>query len=186
MYFDLQPNNSDLSRPEIVKKNRSVCFITQSCAFNCRHGLTPQNFPLKDKHLPIWQLPHTPPPAKATFTLVGLSFCVWGFRYIGSSFTPYFGVYSFVVVAGVDRVQVTVGDNLKVTFSFVRQDNTDNSITYLVRLNIPAHHTQQLSQVAKQGKQKNLQKWFMKLRWTSFLGTNIAGKSIKISFFLPI
>lgn len=46
-------------------------------------------------------------------------------------FTPDFGVY-VVVVAGVDRAQVSVGENLKVIFSFIRQDNTDMDITYLV------------------------------------------------------
>ncbi|CAG06013.1 unnamed protein product, partial [Tetraodon nigroviridis] len=33
---------------------------------------------------------------------------------------------------GVDRAQVTVGDNLKVIFSFINQDNTPKTITYLI------------------------------------------------------
>lgn len=49
----------------------------------------------------------------------------------GVRFTPDFGAYG-VVVAGVDRVQVSVGENLKVTLSFIRQDNVDKDITYLV------------------------------------------------------
>lgn len=56
-------------------------------------------------------------------------------KYGGSRFFPDFDTYS-VVVAGVDRAQAEVGDNLKVTLSFNRQDNTDNSITYLVRFTI--------------------------------------------------
>lgn len=51
----------------------------------------------------------------------------------------------------MDRAQATVGENLKVTLSFITQDNTDNSITYLVRFSILTYHTHQLSQVAKQG-----------------------------------
>lgn len=46
-------------------------------------------------------------------------------------FTPDYGAYG-VVVAGVDRAQVSVGENLKVIFSFIMQDNTDKDITYLV------------------------------------------------------
>eukprot|EP00066_Takifugu_rubripes_P021351 XP_011610617.1 PREDICTED: complement C3-like isoform X1 [Takifugu rubripes] len=33
---------------------------------------------------------------------------------------------------GVDRAQVSVGENLKVIFSFIMQDNTDKDITYLI------------------------------------------------------
>lgn len=46
-------------------------------------------------------------------------------------FTPDFGAYD-VVIAGVDRAQVSVGENLKVILSFLRQDNADKDITYLV------------------------------------------------------
>lgn len=46
-------------------------------------------------------------------------------------FTPDFGAYGGVI-AGVDRAQVSVGENLKVILSFIRQDNTDKDITYLV------------------------------------------------------
>lgn len=66
----------------------------------------------------------------------------------GEQFYAYFGAYS-VAVAGVDRAQATVGDNLKVTLTFIWQDNTDNSITYLVRFSILTYHTHQLSQVTK-------------------------------------
>lgn len=46
-------------------------------------------------------------------------------------FTPDFGACG-VVVAGVDRAQVSVGENVKVVLSFIRQHNTDKDITYLV------------------------------------------------------
>lgn len=46
-------------------------------------------------------------------------------------FTPDFGAYG-VVVAGVDRAHVSVGENLKAILSFIRQDNMDKDITYLV------------------------------------------------------
>lgn len=72
-------------------------------------------------------------------------------KYGGSRFVPDFDTYS-VVVAGVDRTQAQVGDDLKVSLSFNRQDNTDNSITYLVRFTILTYHTHLLSQVAQRGR----------------------------------
>lgn len=71
-------------------------------------------------------------------------------KYVGSCSFPDFDTYS--VVAGVDRAQAQVGDNLKVTLSFNRQDNTDSSITYLVRFTILTYHTHLLSQVAQRGR----------------------------------
>lgn len=72
-----------------------------------------------------------------------------------SNFTPDFGAYDVVVVvvvvvAGVDRARVTVGDNLKVIFNFIRQDATAKKITYLVRFSVPAYHTHQLSPFSEQ------------------------------------
>lgn len=46
-------------------------------------------------------------------------------------FTPDFSAYG-VVIAGVDRAQVSVGVNLKVILSFISQDNMDKGITCLV------------------------------------------------------
>lgn len=74
----------------------------------------------------------------------------------------------------MDRAQATVGDNLKVTLSFIRQDNTDNSITYLVKFSILTYHTHQLSQVTKQDTtiyRNDLWNWG---GHTSFPGPNIA------------
>lgn len=71
-------------------------------------------------------------------------------EHVGSRSFPDFDTYN--VVAGVDRAQAQVGDNLKVTLSFNRQDNTDNSITYLVSFTILTYHTHLSIQVAKRGR----------------------------------
>lgn len=77
-------------------------------------------------------------------------------EHVGSRSFPDFDAYS--VVAGVDRAQAQVGDNLKVTLSFNSQDNTDNSITYLVRFTISTYHTDLLIQDAQRGR---LNKFFL-------------------------